>query len=156
MCFHGNHAKINDCKCWRLDALWLHEQTWEVSALMNEKQWRKLVSTVIGVKYMYIRYANQVWALYKKKHVELLEHIQRRATLLIQGLSEYSYKNMLWFLKLPTLLYRCLRGDMIEVLKILNHKYDIEPEVILPRCDVIVLVILQEGIIKCYLRKGHI
>jgi len=27
-------------------------------------------------------------------------------------------------LKLPTLKYRCVRGDVIEVYKILNNKYD--------------------------------
>lgn len=49
-------------------ALASSEQTWEISALMNEKQWRKLVTTVIGVKYIrYIyNYANQVWALYMR------------------------------------------------------------------------------------------
>jgi len=33
----------------------LHEQTWEVSGYYNQRQWRKLVSTVIGVIYKFLR-----------------------------------------------------------------------------------------------------
>jgi len=35
-----------------------------------------------------------------------------------------TYKERLARLKLPTLKYRCTRGDMIEVYKILTDKYD--------------------------------
>ena len=35
-----------------------------------------------------------------------------------------SYGEQLKYLKFPTLCYRRLRGDMIEIYKILNNKYD--------------------------------
>ena len=48
-----------------------------------------------------------------------IENVQRRATKLIPILSGLSYEERLKKLKLPTLKYRRLRGDMIEVFKIL-------------------------------------
>ena len=40
------------------------------------------------------------------------------------GTKNLEYDECLKKLKLPTLIYRRLRGDMIEVYKILNNKYD--------------------------------
>ena len=45
------------------------------------------------------------------------EKIQKRATKLIISLKKLSYKERLLKLKLPTLKYRCMRGDMTEVFK---------------------------------------
>ena len=65
---------------------------------------------------LHIEYANQVWSPYLKKHITALENVQHRATKLIPG-----YKERLKRLNLPT---RRLRGDMIEINKILTGKYD--------------------------------
>ncbi|KAK2193528.1 hypothetical protein NP493_10g02012 [Ridgeia piscesae] len=69
-------------------------------------------------------YANQVWSPYLMKHITALENVQRRATKLIPGYKELDYKERLKRLNLPTLSYRRLRGDMIEIYKILTGKYD--------------------------------
>ena len=54
--------------------------------------------------------------------------IQKRATKLVINLKKIPYKDRLMHLKLPTLKYRRLCGDMIEVFKIIyNNIYD--PEV---------------------------
>ena len=53
-----------------------------------------------------------------------LEKVQKRATKMVQGCNKKSYKDRLKMLKLPTLLYRRLRGDMIEVYKIIHCHYD--------------------------------
>ena len=58
------------------------------------------------------------------KHITALENVQRRATKLIPGYKELDYKERLIRLHLPTLSYRRLRGDMIEIYKILTGKYD--------------------------------
>ena len=71
-----------------------------------------------------IEYANQVWSPYLMKHITALENVQRRATKLIPGYKELDYKERLKGLNLPTLSYRRLRGDMIEIYKILTGKYD--------------------------------
>jgi len=48
------------------------------------------------------------------------------ATKLVTGISikNFTYKDRLKRLKLPTLKYRRIRGDMVEVYKILTNKYD--------------------------------
>ncbi len=74
----------------------------------------------------HLEYAVRVWAPYKNKHVIALENVQRRATRLVPSLRNLSYENRLRCLKLPTLVYRRLRGDMIEVYKLLTGKYDNE------------------------------
>ena len=59
-----------------------------------------------------------------KKDKKKLESVQRRATKQINGLSELGYVQRLKLLKLPTLVYRRLRVDMIDVYKMLNKIYD--------------------------------
>ena len=47
-----------------------------------------------------------------------------RATKLVISIKNFTYKDRLKRLKLPTLKYRRIIGDMIEVYKILINKYD--------------------------------
>jgi len=47
-----------------------------------------------------------------------------RATKLIHELKGLPYRQRLERLKLPTLKYRRIRGDMIEIYKMLTGKYD--------------------------------
>ena len=54
------------------------------------------------------------------KHITALENDQHRATKLIPGYKELDYKECLKRLNLPTLSYRRLRGDIIEIYKIFN------------------------------------
>ena len=75
----------------------------------------------------HLEYANQVWAPRLAKHITLIENVQRRATKLVPGLADLEYEDRLRKLNLPTLAYRRLRGDLIEVFKIMTGKYD--PEV---------------------------
>ena len=55
----------------------------------------------------------------------MLENVQRRFTRMIPGMRQLSYENRLRELKLPSLAYRRLRGDMIETFKIVTGKYNI-------------------------------
>ena len=71
-----------------------------------------------------IEYANQVWAPKLERQIESIENVQKRATRFIPGLKGLSYEERLRVLKLPTLTYRRLRGDLIETYKILTCKYD--------------------------------
>ena len=71
-----------------------------------------------------LEYANSVWNPYKQSLVESLEKVQKRATRMVKSCSGMPYKERLIFLKLPTLRFRRLRGDMIEVFKILSGIYD--------------------------------
>jgi ribonuclease P/MRP protein subunit RPP40 len=47
-----------------------------------------------------------------------------RATKLVRGMRKISYYERLERLNLPTLKYRRIRGDVIEVYKMINGKYD--------------------------------
>ena len=58
------------------------------------------------------------------KPITALENVQRRATKLLPGYKELDYKERLKRLNLPTLAYRRLRGDMIEMYTIFTGKYD--------------------------------
>lgn len=72
----------------------------------------------------HLEYANTVWSPMKKGDIEHLEKVQRRATKLIPELKDTPYPERLKHLKLPSLVYRRERGDMIETYKILNGQVD--------------------------------
>ena len=74
----------------------------------------------------HLEYANSVWNPYRVSLIEDIEKVQKRATKLVKGLKKLTYKERLQRLNLPTLKYRRLRGDMIEVYKIVSGKYDYE------------------------------
>ena len=57
---------------------------------------------------------------YRKKDIDMLERVQRRATKMIPKLRNISYEMRLKECGLTTLETRRLRGDQIEVFKILN------------------------------------
>ena len=55
-----------------------------------------------------------VYGHHIKKHIEAVERVQRRATKQLPGMKDLPYPERLKILKLPTLVYRRARGDMIE------------------------------------------
>ena len=65
-----------------------------------------------------------VWNPHRLGLIKDLEKVQMRATKLVISIKNFTYKDRLNRLKLPTLKYRRIRGDMIEVYKILTNKYD--------------------------------
>ena len=77
-----------------------------------------------GIVRPHLEYAVPIWNPHLKKDIIKIEKVQRRATKQIPELKNMSYKERLTTLKLPTLVYRRMRGDMIEVFKILTSKYD--------------------------------
>ena len=68
----------------------------------------------------HLKYSNSVWCPFKKGDIENIEKVQK----LIISLKKLPYPERLRQLKLPTLKYRRLRGDMIEVFKIIHNYYD--------------------------------
>ena len=63
-----------------------------------------------------------------KRNIQLLENIQRRATRLLPQLRGYTYSERLESLKLPTLLYRRKRYDLIQLYKKVHGFEDIKAE----------------------------
>ena len=72
----------------------------------------------------HLEYANSVWCPYKISLIRDVEKIQKRATKLVKQCKFMPYKERLKYLQLPTLKYRRLRGDMIEVYKIISQMYE--------------------------------
>ena len=68
----------------------------------------------------HLEYAQSMWSPHQAKFVNMLENVQKRATQLVDGLGNLEYSERLRKLKLPSLKYRRLRGDMIEVFKHYN------------------------------------
>ena len=82
-----------------------------------------------------MEYANVVWNPYKKSFIEDIERVQKRATKMVKSLRKLSYKERLIRLKLPTLKFRRMRGDMIDVFKILTGRYDSDVSPVIPKCE---------------------
>ena len=74
----------------------------------------------------HLEYCIQAWRPYRKKDIDILERVQRRATKMIQKLRNISYEMRLKECGLTTLETRRLRGDQIEVFKILNGYENID------------------------------
>ena len=74
----------------------------------------------------HFEYCIQARRPYRKKDIDTLERIQRRATKMIPELRDLSYEKRLKECGLTTLETRRLRGDQIEVFKILNGYENID------------------------------
>ncbi len=88
---------------------------------LDEETFKKLYK---GVVRPHLEYGVQIWNPNLKKDIVKLEGVQRRATKQVNKFKDMDYKERLEKLQLPTLIYRRLRGDMIEVYKNVNGKYD--------------------------------
>ena len=95
---------------------------------LDKKLFIPLYKTMVRTQ---LDYASSVWAPYKKKHIDMIENVQKRATKQIPGMKNLSYEEHLRKLELPTLSYRRLRGDMIEVYTIIRGHYDPEASTII-------------------------
>ena len=74
----------------------------------------------------HLEYCIQAWKPYRKKDIDKLERIQRRATKIIPELRDLSYESHLLQCGLTALETRRLRGDQIEVFKIVNGYEDVD------------------------------
>ena len=96
---------------------------WRTFEYIDEEMFMILYKTMVR---SHLEYAAPVWSPHTWKLAEELEKVQRRATKRIPSLANLEYEERLRQLKLPTLVYRRLRGDMINVYKYLNKIYDTE------------------------------
>jgi ribonucleases P/MRP protein subunit RPP40 len=67
-----------------------------------------------------LEYCIQVWSPYLRKDINMLERVQRRATRMVAGLQDLSYEERLKQTNLLPLDKRRVRGDLIEVFKIMK------------------------------------
>ena len=84
-----------------------------------------------------LEYSSVVWAPHLRKHINILEAVQRRATRMIPNLKDMSYLDRLEKLNLFSLAYRRRRGDLIQVFKLLHsidnvnytHLFELNPSI---------------------------
>ena len=69
----------------------------------------------------HLEYCMQAWQPHHEQDLNMLESVQRRATKLIPGLKNKEYKDRLIELNMFSVRHRFLRGDLIEVFKIMNN-----------------------------------
>ena len=75
----------------------------------------------------HLEYCASIWSPYLVRDIEVLKKVQKQATKLVEGYEKLPYERRLKSLGIYTLFCRCQRGDLIEVFKILNRYYDINP-----------------------------
>jgi hypothetical protein len=73
----------------------------------------------------HLEFGNVVWSPRLEKDKHLVESVQRRATKIIPGMKDQTYEERLKHMKLPSLSYRRLRGDLIEVYKYTHGIYKV-------------------------------
>lgn len=93
----------------------------------------KLYKTLVR---SHLEYCNSVWSPYRIGDIKAIEKVQMRATKFITSIKHLSYTDRLKHLKLPTLHYRRIRGDIILVYKMLHGLYDSSCVCKLPKSDV--------------------
>ena len=69
----------------------------------------------------HLEYGNVVWGPNYQGDIKRLEKFQRRATKIVTAIKDLPYVKRLTELKLPSLVYRRRRGDMIIMYKIMNR-----------------------------------
>ena len=74
----------------------------------------------------HLEYCIQAWRLYRKKDIDKLERIRRRANQAIPELRDLSYESRLLQCGLTTLETKRLRRVQIEVFKIVNGYEDVD------------------------------
>jgi hypothetical protein len=68
----------------------------------------------------HVEYANVIWCPHLKRQSQAIEKIQRRATKLLTDCKDKSYGDRLRYLHLHSLKGRRIRGDLIQMFKIIN------------------------------------
>lgn len=87
-------------------------------AYLNKTSFLHLYKSIIRP---HLEYGSSVWPVMYKKDSIAIENVQRRATKILPALRNKSYPERLIELGLPSLQYRRLRFDMIQVYRILNN-----------------------------------
>ena len=73
----------------------------------------------------HLEYGNIIWSPTLQSHINNLEKIQRRATKMVPELKDITYEERMKEMRLPSLAYRRMRGDVIEMYKYTHGIYDV-------------------------------
>ena len=95
-----------------------------IKRTITYKKKQQIVPLYKAIVRPHLEYCIQAWRPYHKKDIDKLERIQRRATKMIPELRVLVYKSHLLQCGLKTLEIMRLRGDQIEMFKIVNGYED--------------------------------
>ena len=87
---------------------------------------KQLIVPLYKVVRLHLEYCIQAWVQYRKKDIDKLRRIQRRASKIITELTDRSYESRLLECGLTTTKTMRLRGDQIEMFEIVNGYEDID------------------------------
>ena len=93
------------------------------------KDTQLIVPVYTAIVRPHLEYCIKAWRPYRKKDIDKLERIQRRATKMIPELRDLSYESRLLEYGSTTPETRRLRRDQAEVFKIVNAYEDIDRNV---------------------------
>ena len=96
---------------------------WRSFEYIDEKTFNLLYKSMIR---SHLEYASSVWSPHLWRLAELIESVQRRATKRVPNVKDLDYESRLRKLKLLTLVYRQLRGDLINTYKYIHEYYNTE------------------------------
>ena len=89
----------------------------------DARTWKKLYTVYVRP---HVEFAISAWSPYLHKDVSTLEKVQRRATKFIRECKGQSYVERCKKLKLTTLEVRRIRGDLIQLFKIVKGIDEVE------------------------------
>ena len=107
---------------WRVIAAWLERFPENIEKCLITLLYKAIVIP-------HLEHCIQAWNPYLRKDIDMLENMQRRATNLIPGRIYLRYEERLKECGLTTLETRKLKGDQIEVFKILNVYENIDSNI---------------------------
>ena len=87
------------------------------------------------MEYRHLEYSVQFWSPHYQKDVEALERVQKRFTRMLPGMEGISYEERLEKLGLFSLERRRLRGDLIEVYKIMRGMDRLDSQKLFPMVE---------------------
>ena len=94
---------------------------WRTFTFIDEKTMLQLYKPLVRSR---LEYGVEIWSPNLKRLINEVEAVQRRATRMIPSLKDLPYEERLRKLKLPSLVYRRKRGEMIQTYKYMHGEYD--------------------------------
>ena len=84
----------------------------------------------IAIVRPHLEFGNVAWSPFLERNKKLIESALLRATQVIPGLKDKEYEDRLKEMKIPSMTYRRVRGDMIEVYKYTYNIYKLDNSIL--------------------------
>ena len=99
------------------------------------RNWKIMLQLYETLVRPHLEYCVQFWWPHYRKDVDALERVQKRFTRMLPGLEDMDYEESLNKLGLFALEHRRMRGDLIEVYKIMTDLERVDSQSLFPRVE---------------------